>query len=132
MHDHAIHPLAIVEAFPSSFLGLLIEDPAGLRARRRDRSDSFYVHLAQSSGLPVLIRHLLPNRRLVMPFETITHHDDRAAVVCSLTALCVAAHDYTVVGDQDGWIVQPPRSLIRPWAWAILAENAQHGGLEWS
>ena len=132
MHGHAIHASAIVEAFPSSFLGLLIESPLGLHTRRGDRSDTFYVHLAQSGGLLRLLQQVLPGRHAIFPaFEMITNHDDRAAVVCALTALCIAARDYTVVGDRDGWIVLPPSSLIQPWAWSMLRENAQNGGLEW-
>jgi predicted RNase H-like nuclease len=131
-HDHAIHRTAIVEAFPTSFLGLLIDDPKSLSARRGDRSDSFFIHLAENGLLISLIKHHLPGRHLAQPLSTITHHDDRAAVVCALTALAVAAGDYVVVGDDDdGWIVLPPRSLIRQWAWKLLQQNAQQRGLEW-
>jgi len=125
-HDHAIHDSAIVEAFPSSFLGLLIEAPLSLKVRRGDRSDTFYDHLARSGGLLKL-----PGRRPDKPFRAVVNHDDRAAVVCALTALCVVAGDYTVVGNEDGWIVLPPPSLIQSWAWKKLNENAQEGGLEW-
>ena len=132
VHDHAIHSVAIVEAFPSSFLGVLIEDPKSLSARRSKRSDDFFVHLAKEGLLNRLIEHHLPGRQLTKTFNTITNHDDRAAVVCALTALAVAAGDYVVVGDKnDGWIILPPRSFIRPWAWTLLQQNAQQGGLEW-
>lgn len=131
VHDHHIHESAIVEAFPTSFLGLLIENPLDLQARRADRSDNFYVHLAKSRGLLKLLQHVLPGRLPINPFESFANHDDRAAVVCALTALCVAAGNYSVVGDKDGWIVLPPRSLIQPGAWKKLSENAQQGGLEW-
>jgi hypothetical protein len=126
-HDHAIHELAVIEAFPTSFLGVLIENPSNLSARRGNRSDIFYVHLDQSGGLLNLLHHLLPGRAI--RFDAITDHDERAALVCALTALCVAAGDYTAVGDDDGWIVLPPRSLIRPWAWTRLLENADGVGL---
>jgi hypothetical protein len=126
-HDHAIHELAVVEAFPTSFLGVLIEKPSALSAQRGNRSDLFYVHVAQSGGLLTLLQYLLPGR--VIRFDTIKDHDERAALVCALTALCVAAGDYTAVGDDDGWIVLPPRSLIRPWAWNMLLKNADGVGL---
>jgi predicted RNase H-like nuclease len=130
-HDHAIHRSAVVEAFPSSFLGVLLKKPGALRANRAHRSDIFYNHLAQIGDLLKLLRYLLPGRRLTTSLKKITHHDERAAVVCALTALCVVAGDYTVVGDeQDGWIVLPPRSFIQPWAWEMLLENARHGGLD--
>jgi hypothetical protein len=120
--------LAVVEAFPTSFLGVLIENPSVLSPRRENRSDIFYFHLDQSDGLLDLLHHLLPGRAI--RFDTIKDHDERAALVCALTALCVAAGEYTAVGDDDGWIVLPPHSLIRPWAWTILSENANGVGLE--
>ncbi len=131
VHDHAIHKSGVVEAFPSSFLGVLIEEPEHLSVNRASRSDNFYCYLARSGSLLKLVQRLLPGRGLATGFEIVTHHDERAAVVCALTALCVTAGDYTVVGDnEDGWIVLPPRSLIRPWAWNMLSENAKHAGLD--
>ena len=51
-------------------------------------------------------------------------HDDRAAFVCALTAVCVAAGDFVAVGDDDGWIVLPPRRFIQPAQWSLLVANA--------
>jgi len=130
VHDHAINRLAIVEAFPSSFLGVLIENPAILTARRGDRSDKFFVHLNESGGLLELLQHLLPGRT-TKSFAKVSNHDDRAALICALTALCIVSGDYTAIGDADGWIILPPARLIRPWAWSLLHQNAQYGGLEW-
>jgi hypothetical protein len=133
VHGHPIHNSAVVEAFPSSFLGLLIADPISLQARRRGRSDIFYSHLVECGGLISLLQYLLPNRSLQASLEAVTNHDDRAALVCALTALCVAAGDYTVVGDVvDGWIVLPPPSLIQSWGWSKLVENSEGTGLEWT
>jgi len=131
-HTHAIHATAIVEAFPSTFLGLMIAEPTTVQARRRNRSDTFYEHLASMGGLQSLVTLLLPKRRNFISFEAVGDHDERAALVCALSALCVAARDYVVVGDEDGWIVLPPRALIQPWAWNYLKANAENpkGGLE--
>ena len=131
LHTQAIHVSAIVEAFPSSFLGVLIRDPLALGVRRRTRSDSFYLHLAKSGGLLSLLKYLLPGRSPEKSFETVMDHDERASVACALTALCVAAGDYAAVGNEDGWIILPPPALIQTWAWKILTENARAGGLEW-
>jgi predicted RNase H-like nuclease len=131
-HIHHVHASAIVEAFPSSFLGVLIEQPQNLITNRARRSDTFYCHLAQSGILLKLLLKLLPGRNFENNFNDATHHDERAAVVCALTALCVAAGNYTVVGDNvDGWIVLPPRSCITPFAWGMLLQNAGDGGLEY-
>ena len=128
-HPEAIHTCAIVEAFPTTYLGCLIEAPVALGARRATRSDLFYAHLAGSGGLDAVAAQLLPGRRGAMPFAAVGNHDDRAALACALTALGVAADDYAAVGDDDGWIVLPPPALIRPWAHALLEANAASGGL---
>jgi hypothetical protein len=43
-HRTAIHSKATVEAFPSSFFGLMIAEPQLFAAQRGNRSDIFYVH----------------------------------------------------------------------------------------
>jgi hypothetical protein len=125
-HDVGIHDRAIVEAFPSAFLGMLIENPAALNARRGDRSDTFFCHLVETGGMESLVEHLLPGRRLAVPLASVINHDDRAALVCGLTALCVAVRRYTAVGDaEDGWIILPPpratrrlgATCVRPECW---------------
>jgi hypothetical protein len=50
--------------------------------------------------LLALLQYLLPHRTVQTSFADVRHHDERAAVVCALTALCVAVGDYTVVGDK--------------------------------
>lgn len=58
----------------------------------------------------------------------VTNHDDRAALVCALSALAVVAGDFVAVGDDDGWIILPPRAFIQPAQWALLAANASEQG----
>ena len=55
-----------------------------------------------------------------MPFEDVTNHDDRAALICALTALCVAAGDYTAVGDTDGGSYCRHARFTSAWAQADL------------
>jgi hypothetical protein len=123
-HSVGIHERAIAEAFPSSFLGVLIEQPEALNARRGDRSDTFFQYLATAGIFHKLIAHLLPGRSLVIHPSTVTNHDDRAALVCALTALCVAAGDFVAVGDDNGWIILPPVTFVQSWALGLLETNA--------
>jgi hypothetical protein len=123
-HAVAIDKKAMVEAFPSSFLGLMIDDPPHLAARRGDRSDTFFQHLAATGGIHALLECLLPGRKFTFNPNTVTNHDDRAAFVCALTALCVAAGQFVAVGDDDGWIILPPRQFIRSQQWDLLMSNA--------
>jgi hypothetical protein len=130
-HGHGIHGKAIVEAFPTGFLGVLI-DEGGIppKPRHRARSDIYFERLAadRATGLEALLAALLPGRQLAHRLAGITNHDERAAVVCAVTALCVRIGRYTAVGDADGHIILPPTAAPgRPgmcdWAVACLRVN---------
>ncbi|MDE3819693.1 DUF429 domain-containing protein [Sinorhizobium meliloti] len=123
-HAVPIDDKALVEAFPSSFLGMMIADPTHLSARRGNRSDRFFQHLVTAGVLSALIGHCLPGRTLTQDLATVVNHDDRAALICALSALCVAKGDFVAVGDDDGWIILPPRSFIQPAQWSLLEANA--------
>jgi hypothetical protein len=123
-HAVRIDERTVVEAFPSAFLGLMIDEPAALGARRHNRSDLFFVRCCERRTIDLLAGRLLPGRRFARAPADLTDHDERAALVCALSALCVAAGDYTAVGDQDGWIILPPYGLLQPWARADLEANA--------
>ncbi|MDE2517136.1 MAG: hypothetical protein KGL12_14000 [Rhodospirillales bacterium] len=125
----AIDAHAIAEAFPSSFLGLMLDDPEAVPVRRADRSDRYFVHLAEAGRLAALLAHLLAGRRSAGDPAAIRDHDERAGFICALTALGLAAGDFTAVGGADGWIVLPPRRFLAGWAAAALAEAAPPGAL---
>ncbi|MCI0627634.1 MAG: HD domain-containing protein [Acidobacteria bacterium] len=128
-HEAAIHDQAIVEAFPTSFLGVMLD--SGYRKKGQARSDSYFETLTQGSEdgrLGVLLRDLLPGRIAGTSLSGHTNHDERAAIVCALTALCVVARRYVAVGDDDGYILLPPRAGgarpgLKDWAWALIERN---------
>lgn len=126
-HTVRIHDRAIVEAFPSAFLGVMLDDPAAVVAHRDDRSDTFYQHLTADRTLENLLNYLLPDRRIEQSLTSVTGHDERAGLVCALCALSVASGDFVAVGDDDGWIILPPRPFVREWAWEHLTANANSG-----
>lgn len=66
-HRVPINHRALVEAFPSAFLGVMIKEPQHLNVGRGDRSDTFFQHLASAGVLNALIEHCLPddNRPLI-------------------------------------------------------------------
>ncbi len=126
----AIHENCIVEAFPNMFLAALVDERA-LPTLARDATDRYWdVLVDKSDRLLTLLAHLLPNRHLQNDLRRITDHEQRAGVVCALTALSVAMRDYVCVGDaEDGHIVLPPRSmwgssLRGPGAWLDAALQA--------
>jgi predicted RNase H-like nuclease len=122
-HGCAIDEQAIVEAFPSSFMGLMIDDPTSINVSRYDRSDKFFAHVAEMGVLKALLTFLLPGRDINQSFSNATNHDERSALICALTALCVAANRFVAVGDEDGWIILPPCDFIQGWAMTDLMSN---------
>jgi len=122
-HAQAIDSLAVVEAFPSSYMGMMLADPASLAVLRSNRSDRYFEHLAEIGRFGALLSALLPGRRPSHSPKTVRNHDDRSALVCALTALGMAAGDYCAVGDADGWIFLPPLRFIAPWAQVLLRAN---------
>ena len=122
-HAQAIHSLAIAEAFPNSFLGLMLGDPAPHKGGRGSRSDRYYTALVAGGRLERLLNHHLPGRRLAAPLDSVRNHDDRAALVCAITALGIVGQDYCAAGDAQGWIILPPRAFIARWALPILRDN---------
>jgi len=123
-HDQKIHKCSIVEAFPNSFLGVMLPDPDSIIARRRGRSDVFYKTLVASGKLNELLEFLLPKHAIGADLGLVTNHDDRAALVCAITALGLVSDKFCAVGDRkNGWIILPPPQFIAPWADKLLNEN---------
>lgn len=119
---YRVTPHAVIEAFPSAFLGVMLPTPfASTRARR---SDDYFVALAgtEAHGLLALLHRLLEGRQILGDVIRIKNHDERAAFVCALTALAAASGHYTAVGDRDGYLYLPPpanseeRAGLQPWA----------------
>jgi predicted RNase H-like nuclease len=138
VHAARIHEYAIAEAFPTSFLGVMLD--AGAVPLHGARSDAYFAHLLgphspnppppSSDRLLGLLERLLPGRRLASgTLAAVRDHEERAAVVCAITALCVAVGEYVAVGDtQNGYIILPPRADdgapgLQPWAWRIISGN---------
>ena len=123
-HAVRIDEFAIVEAFPTTFLGAMIEDPPP--AHRHKRSDAYFAHLAERQSFDRLAQRLLSGHTWIRDPGDLRNHDDRAAFVCALTALAVAAGEFTAVGDErDGWIILPPRWAFADWAWTAANETAR-------
>lgn len=124
----AIHDRALVEAFPTSFLGTMLE--ADGVPEHGQRSDVYYAHLLGRAPSPprdmlaALLDDLLPGRARRQSPADVRDHDERAALVCALTALSVACGRYVAVGDTaDGFITLGAHT--RPWAVEQLRRNAE-------
>lgn len=111
---------AVVEAFPNAFLGVCLSEstyramPALHRGRKFDWLFERWVEDEIVARLPFLSAKA---RDLQRCFEVTTDHEERAALVCALTAWAVARGDFTAVGDQTGgWFFLPPWPLWQSWA----------------
>ena len=125
-HDEAIDEQAVVEAFPTSFLGVMVRHPDRLSTGKR--SDRYFANLdgyiTPDRSLSQLIECLLGPKKWEKHIHLLTNHDDRAAFVCAITALCIACGEYTAVGDfEDGWIILPPKHAFSEWAWEAIRAN---------
>lgn len=121
-HGDAIHAKCIVEAFPNMYLAALIDEHA-LPPLKRDATDRYWeVLVHKSDRLLRVLAHLLPRRHLQNELRSIADHEQRAGVICALTALSVAMREYVCVGDsEDGDIVLPPRAM---WGAGVRAPGA--------
>ena len=68
----------------------------------------------------------LDNPSLLKSIQTNRNHDERAALVCLLTALCKVTRHYVQVDDPlGGGFVLPPRDLWQDWARRGLDDEAR-------
>jgi hypothetical protein len=113
--------LPMVEAFPNTFLGVLLPVPAFLempKTKTKKRSDWLYEQVAAAGLFEKLIERLGWRQESTLPkFVDNRDHDERAALICLLTAGFAYQGGATVVGDQlGGWFWLPPLDLWDEWA----------------
>ena len=119
---------AFFETFPNSFLGVMIKRPDEV-AMRGKRSDRYFRHLAHDRGFDSFLQLIGGHSQWIRQPTQIRNHEDRAAFVCALSALCIAAGSYVAVGDtEDGWIALPPQKMFADWAWNALQNNVSRNG----
>jgi hypothetical protein len=110
----------IVEAFPNAFLGVLLPETAfeGIPAGRGKKFDALF-EAAQSRNI---VNRLLDDvgwadDKFARALVENTQHDERAALICALTAVCVWRGRYTAIGDAEGgWFFLPPWDGWEEWA----------------
>ena len=119
----------VVEAFPHAFLAVCLpnrvhaERPALRRGRTFDWLYDQWVRLALVDRLMADLGTDHPV--LTEAFAIAVNHDRRAALVCLLTALCVARGRFTAVGEPaTGWFHLPAADLWEEWAWQGQQQEA--------
>lgn len=112
----------IVEAFPNAFLGVLLSGGTFDQMPQLKRGAKFDWLFEEccatnriSHVVDVIGRSEL--KEVLSSIETNRDHDQRAALICLLTAAGVAVGRYTAVGDQHGgYFFLPPWDVWSPWA----------------
>lgn len=119
--------VAIVEAFPNAFLGVLLSDEifATDKIKRGKKFDWMYEHAVKAGKFGELLAFIDWNASdLLKQIEAERDHEKRAAYLCLLTAACAAADKAEIVGDEStGWIWLPPAELWASWARDALEKN---------
>jgi hypothetical protein len=119
--------VAIVEAFPNAFLGVLLPDQTfgAKQILRGKKFDWMYEHVVEAGRFGDLLALIgLDAPDLLRRIEAERDHEKRAANICLLTAACAATGKAEVVGDAiSGWIWLPPRNLWASWASEALTRN---------
>jgi len=119
--------VAIVEAFPNAFLGVLLSDKtfATDKIRRGKKFDWMYEHAVKAGKFGELLAFIgWDASDLLKQIETERDHEKRASYLCLLTAACAAVDKAVAVGDvSTGWIWLPPAELWAAWARDALEKN---------
>ncbi len=113
--------IPIVEAFPNTFLGVLLPETVFKekpKEKNEKKSDWLYRAAVCTGRIAALAKRLgWDEPRTIKKLEDEEHHDHRAALVCLLTAGFAASGVSTVVGDAEhGWFWLPPVDMWEPWA----------------
>lgn len=114
----SVSTVAVYEAFPNLFLGVLCAEREYPQRPSKGRGWTDCLFPLVASRLNDLVRTLLPDRS----FNTVANvsgHEPIAALTCAITALAAGAGECVAVGAAtDGYIVLPP--LV---CWGMSAEG---------
>ena len=123
----------IVEAFPNAFLGVMLDQQviAAAAVSRGDKTDTFFSLCNTTGAFQALQQHLgWGDPAFWSAFPLTTQHDELAALVCAVTAVCAHVGKYVAVGDtQGGYFFLPPWPLWKSWAKQALVLCWQAQGI---
>lgn len=112
----------MVEAFPNAFLGVCVGAekysamPKLKRGRKFDWLYDTWCELGSFEAIVEMLGESIPKALGPRCLET-RNHDERAALVCLLTAAAVALGTYTAIGEPEGgYLFLPPWTFWSEWA----------------
>ena len=109
----------VIEAFPNAFLGISLPEAIFESVPARGEKFDWLYERWIAQDTPQRLRTLLnwKRERYWQHVLESTQRDERAAVICALTAICVLRGSYVAVGEsQGGYFFLPPWSVWMPWA----------------
>ncbi len=112
----------LVEAFPNAFLGVMIPEiifKAIPTLRRGKKFDWLYERCRDTLAFRLVVDVIGPENLpgVLAAIEANTDHEERAALICLLTAAGVSRGRYVAVGDdQGGYFFLPSWDLWAQWA----------------
>ncbi|WP_127585495.1 hypothetical protein [Paenibacillus koleovorans] len=123
----------IVESFPNAVMGLLLEPTVfdALPGVSRQKFDELYDYaIAPAVRLFERFKPYVgrwsehPTFWGRIASATRRDHEERAALVCGLMAMCIHEGRYVAVGEpRGGYLFLPPFALWHPWAVRALQAN---------
>ena len=122
----------IVEAFPNAFLGVSLEESVfSATPGRGEKFDWLYNEWLRQQ-LPRQLQRTVAWSRdgFWQAVRDNKHHDERVALVCAITGICVMRGSYVAVGEPSGgYFFLPPWNAWAPWARGTLDTNRADGRL---
>lgn len=119
-------PLNIVEAFPNAFLGVCLQDGSFTATPGRGGKFDWLYDESVGQGVFHRLQSALawPSDEFWRQSTSNDDHDERAAIVCAMTAIAVLRGQYVAVGEPlGGYFFLPPWDLWQPWAKRTLDSN---------
>jgi predicted nuclease with RNAse H fold len=116
----------VIEAFPNAFLGVCVRDTKYETVPARGKKTDWLYDLWVAEKLFEKLRATISWERpdFWQQVTTNRHHDERAALICALTAICTYRGKYVAVGEPNGgYFFLPPWTLWDSWAKATLRVN---------
>jgi len=123
-------PYNILEAFPNGFLGVCLPDATynQMPVLRRNAKSDWLMDQRVAGGISAAFQQFISwlGDGFWLALNENAQHDERAALVCVLTAACVFDGRYVAVGDDiGGYFFLPPWEIWSDWAKDALRLNCQ-------
>src|SRR6056297_3415147 len=112
----------VIEAFPNAFMGVMLDDAPYMESMPRLKRGGRFEWLLSTWRKNAAVQQLKTRLQWDEPelwkeLASNGDHEEQAALVCALTAVCVYRNAYVAVGEPiGGYLFLPPWELWAEWA----------------